>query len=99
MDCQITGRLNGRTATREDYESLFADCERPHKFSAYEVGYTPVAAHDQRCAECMHYFVNPLRIKTRLVCEIMRPPGEAPVSPMGTCRFWNQGKGFPLLNF
>ena len=99
MAMQVTGRLRGASATFADYERLFQ--ERPRKFSAAEVGYIPIASMPfiglRVCGGCNHFFVNP--DGPRKVCEIMRPPGEVPVSPVGSCRFWNRdGKSYPLLN-
>lgn len=96
-ECEITGRLDGKKATRADYEALFDPCERPHKFSAEEVGFV-IPTNGKRtysCFDCRHWFTN--RASGRLVCEIMRLPGEKPVPASGVCRFWNVDGKFPLL--
>jgi hypothetical protein len=95
---QITGRTSGNPASLADYEALFRAEERPHKFSAQEVGFImPIHLGQSRfrCGSCRHWFMNPATGKA--VCEIMRLPDEKNVPADATCRFWNVKGQFPLL--
>jgi len=100
--CEITGRTNGLPATLDDYNALFQSCNRPHKFTAEEVGFTFLESYlitDRAkapvCGGCRHWFVN--HASNRVVCEIMRLPDESNVPSSGTCRFQNVNGEFPLL--
>jgi len=96
MPFYVTGRLQGASATAGDYRDLFQPAERPHKFSAAEVGFVERGPSSMQCRACRHWFFNPAW--SRAVCEIMRLPGERSVPGMGSCRFWNVDQvEFPLL--
>lgn len=85
-----------KKVTLNDYLEMMAD--RPVKFTAAEVGYSPKPKYKEVCDDCIHFF----RGKTarRNVCEIMRPDSETEsVAPMGFCYVWsNDYRTFPLID-
>ena len=97
ISCDENGgkMASSELVTLEEYDLLMAD--RPMKFSASQVGYSPKPKYKQVCDDCISFFRGKAARKN--TCEIFRPDNEETVQPMGWCRFWsNNYRDFPLLD-
>lgn len=81
--------------TKADYFALYD--ERPVKFTAEDVRFTPQTIDSMPCCSCINWFYSPAMEHS--VCQVFRPEGkDENVPSIASCMFWTRdNESFPKL--